>query len=75
MDKFINPVVYKHEHVEINGVMRTGLYFRDVNGRDWYETLRDWKGAVATDESGIIIAYESDVSFMGMQEGRDVYGV
>ena len=75
MDKFINPVVYKKESVEINGTMRTGLYFQDVNGRDWYETLCDWKGAVATDERGLVIAYESDVSFMGMQEGRDVYEV
>lgn len=75
MDKFINPVVYKYDHVEINGVMRTGLYFQDMYGRDWYETLREWKGAIATDESGIVVAYESDVSFMGMQEGRSVYEV
>lgn len=75
MDEFISPIIYKYEHVEINGVMRTGLYFQDVHGRDWYETLRYWKGAVSTDESGIVIAYESDVSFMGMQEGRSVYEV
>lgn len=75
MDEFISPIIYKYEHVEINGVTRTGLYFQDVHGRDWYETLRYWKGAVSTDESGIVIAYESDVSFMGMQEGRSVYEV
>jgi len=75
MDEFIRPIIYKYEHVEINGEIRTGLYFQDVHGRDWYETLRYWKGAVSTDESGIVIAYESDVSFMGMQEGRSVYEV
>ena len=75
MDKFINPVIYKYEHVEINGVMRTGLYFQDIHGRDWYETIRDWKGAIATDAAGIVIACETDVTLMGMQEGRSVYEV
>lgn len=75
MDTFINPIIYKYEHVEINGVMRTGLYFQDVHGRDWYETLRYWKGAVATDESGIVLACETDVTLMGMMEGRNVYEV
>lgn len=75
MDKFINPVVYKKEQAEIEGVLRTGLYFQDESGRDWYETLRTWKGAVSTDENGIVVAYESDVSFMGVQEGRDIYEV
>ncbi|HDC4532635.1 tail fiber assembly protein [Enterobacter asburiae] len=75
MDTFINPVIYKYEHVEINGVMRTGLYFQDIHGRDWYETLRDWKGAIATDAAGIVIACETDVTLMGMMEGRNVYEV
>lgn len=75
MDTFINPVIYKYEHAEINGVMRTGLYFQDVHGRDWYETLTGWKGAVSLDDDGIVIAYENDVSYMGMEEGRDVYEV
>ncbi|WP_249324805.1 tail fiber assembly protein [Enterobacter mori] len=75
MDTFINPTIYRYEYVEINGMMRTGLYFHDMHGRDWYETLRYWKGAVAVDEQGIVIAYETDVSYMGMQEGRNVYEV
>ncbi|ELI8917566.1 tail fiber assembly protein [Enterobacter ludwigii] len=75
MDKFINPVIYKKEQAEIEGMLRTGLYFQDESGRDWYETLRTWKGAVATDENGIVVACESDVSFMGMQEGRNVYEI
>lgn len=75
MDRFINPVIYKKEQAEIEGMIRTGLYFQDENGRDWYETLRTWKGAVATDEDGIVVACESDVSFMGMQEGRNVYEI
>lgn len=75
MDKFTNPTIYKYEHVEISGMMRTGLYFQDIHGRDWYETLRDWKGALSLDNDEIVIAYEADVSFMGMQEGRDVYEV
>lgn len=75
MDKFINPVIYKKEQAEIEGMIRTGLYFQDESGRDWYETLRTWKGAVATDENGIVVACESDVSFMGMQEGRNVYEI
>lgn len=75
MDKFTNPTIYRYEHVEIHGVMRTGLYFQDIHGRDWYETLRNWKGAISLDDDGIVIAYEADVSFMGMQEGRDVYEV
>lgn len=75
MDKFINPVIYKKEQAEIEGMIRTGLYFQDESGRDWYETLRTWKGAVATDEDGIVVACESDVSFMGMQEGRNVYEI
>ncbi|HFT7470971.1 TPA: tail fiber assembly protein [Enterobacter hormaechei] len=75
MDEFINPVIYKYEHVEINGVMRTGLYFQDVHGRDWYETLTGWKGAVSLDAGGIVIAYEKDVSYLGMEEGRNVYEV
>ncbi|WP_320734063.1 tail fiber assembly protein [Enterobacter kobei] len=75
MDMFINPVIYKKEEVEIEGGIRTGLYFQDERGRDWYETLRTWKGAISVDESGIVVACESDVSFMGMQEGRDVYEV
>ena len=40
MDKFINPVIYKKEQAEIEGMLRTGLYFQDESGRDWYETLR-----------------------------------
>ncbi|HFD6761819.1 TPA: tail fiber assembly protein [Enterobacter hormaechei] len=75
MDKFINPVIYKYEHVEINGITRTGLYFQDVQGRDWYETLTGWKGAVSLDEDGLIIAYEKDVSYLGVQEGRSIYEV
>lgn len=75
MDTFINPVIYKYEHVEINGVMRTGLYFQDIHGRDWYETLRDWEGAIAVDAAGIVIACETDVTLMGMMEGRNVYEV
>nr|DAH48992.1 MAG TPA: tail fiber assembly protein [Caudoviricetes sp.] len=75
MDQFINPVIYKLEHVEINGFMRTGLYFHDEKGRDWYETLIGWKGAVSLDSGGIVIAYEEDVSYMGMEEGRNVYEV
>ncbi|HFT7756814.1 tail fiber assembly protein [Enterobacter hormaechei] len=75
MDEFINPVIYKKEQAEIEGMLRTGLYFQDESGRDWYETLRTWKGAVATDENGIVVACESDVSFMGMQEGRNVYEI
>ncbi|MFJ5982329.1 tail fiber assembly protein [Enterobacter cancerogenus] len=75
MDKFTNPTIYRYEHVEVNGIMRTGLYFQDIHGRDWYETLRDWKGAISLDDDGIVIAYETDVSLMGMQEGRDVYEV
>ncbi|VFS40770.1 putative tail fiber protein [Enterobacter cancerogenus] len=75
MDKFTNPTIYRYEHVEVNGMMRTGLYFQDIQGRDWYETLRNWKGAISLDDDRIVIAYEADVSFMGMQEGRDVYEV
>jgi hypothetical protein len=75
MDKFTNPTIYRYEHVEVNGIMRTGLYFQDIHGRDWYETLRNWKGAISLDDDRIVIAYEADVSFMGMQEGRDVYEV
>ncbi|EKJ6978968.1 TPA: tail fiber assembly protein [Enterobacter hormaechei subsp. xiangfangensis] len=75
MDKFINPVIYKHEHVEVNGIIRTGLYFQDELGRDWYETLTAWKGAVSLDSDGIVVAYEHDVSYMGMEEGRNVYEV
>ncbi|MDR0164948.1 tail fiber assembly protein [Enterobacter ludwigii] len=75
MDTFVNPVIYKYEHAEINGVMRTGLYFQDVHGRDWYETLTGWKGAVSLDNDGIVVAYEQDVSYMGMEEGRSVYEV
>ncbi|MGN7913485.1 tail fiber assembly protein [Enterobacter sp. 22466] len=75
MDKFINPTIYRYEHVEIDGMMRTGLYFQDIHGRDWYETLRSWKGAISLDDDGIVIAYETDVSYMGIQEGRDVYEV
>ncbi|XON99683.1 hypothetical protein ACLB6C_21405 [Enterobacter hormaechei] len=75
MDTFINPVIYKHEHVEVNGVIRTGLYFQDENGRDWYETLTDWKGAVSLDSDGIVVAYEQDVSYMGVEEGRNIYEV
>ncbi|ELE9244492.1 tail fiber assembly protein [Enterobacter kobei] len=75
MDKFITPLIYKYEHVAINGVMRTGIYFQDIHGRDWYETLRGWKGAVATDENNIVIACETDVTLMGMIEGRSVYEV
>lgn len=75
MDKFINPTIYRYEHVEIDGMVRTGLYFKDIHGRDWYETLCDWKGAISLDDSGVVVAYEADVSFIGMQEGRDVYEV
>ncbi|EKS6583965.1 TPA: tail fiber assembly protein [Enterobacter hormaechei subsp. xiangfangensis] len=75
MDRFINPVIYKQEHVEVNGVIRTGLYFQDELGRDWYETLTAWKGAVSLDSDGIVVAYEQDVSYMGMEEGRNVYEV
>ena len=75
MDKFINPQVYKVEHVEIDGVMRTGLYFKDSDERDWYETLRTWKAALCTDSNGVVSAYESDVTYMGMEAGRDVYEV
>ncbi|WP_188016616.1 tail fiber assembly protein [Enterobacter kobei] len=75
MDTFINPVIYKYEHVEVSGIMRTGLYFHDEHGRDWYETLTGWKGAVSLDDDGIVVAYEQDVSYMGMEEGRNVYEV
>ncbi|EPQ7465175.1 tail fiber assembly protein [Enterobacter kobei] len=75
MDTFINPVIYKYEHIEISGIMRTGLYFHDEHGRDWYETLTGWKGAVSLDDDGIVVAYEQDVSYMGMEEGRNVYEV
>lgn len=75
MDTFINPVIYKYEHIEVSGIMRTGLYFHDEHGRDWYETLTSWKGAVSLDDDGIVVAYEQDVSYMGMEEGRNVYEV
>lgn len=75
MDKFINPKIYKHEKVEIDGVMRTGLYFQDINERDWYETLTNWKGGLCLDSGGVVIAYEKDTSYLGMEEGRDVYEV
>lgn len=75
MDTFINPVIYKYEHIEVSGIMRTGLYFHDEHGRDWYETLSGWKGAVSLDDDGIVVAYEQDVSYMGMEEGRNVYEV
>ncbi|ENR0202100.1 tail fiber assembly protein [Enterobacter kobei] len=75
MDTFINPVIYKYEHIEVSGIMRTGLYFHDEHGRDWYETLVGWKGAVSLDDDGIVVAYEQDVSYMGMEEGRNVYEV
>ncbi|APR41410.1 MULTISPECIES: tail fiber assembly protein [Enterobacter] len=75
MDTFINPVIYKYEHIEVSGIMRTGLYFHDEHGRDWYETLTGWKGAVSLDDDGIVVAYEQDVSYMGMEEGRNVYEV
>ncbi|MHA0962594.1 tail fiber assembly protein [Enterobacter cancerogenus] len=75
MDKFTNPIIYKYEHVEISGIMRTGLYFQDIHGRDWYETLTGWKGAVSIDDDGIVVAYERDVSYMGIEEGRNVYEV
>ncbi|KLQ92813.1 tail fiber assembly protein [Enterobacter kobei] len=75
MDTFINPVIYKYEHIKVSGIMRTGLYFHDEHGRDWYETLTGWKGAVSLDDDGIVVAYEQDVSYMGMEEGRNVYEV
>lgn len=75
MDTFINPVIYKYEHIEVSGIIRTGLYFHDEHGRDWYETLAGWKGAVSLDDDGIVVAYEQDVSYMGMEEGRNVYEV
>ncbi|EOZ7468805.1 tail fiber assembly protein [Enterobacter hormaechei] len=75
MDKFLNPKVYKKESVEIDGELFTGQYFQDDKGRDWYETLTGWTGAVAVDTDGIVCAYESDVSYMGMEEGRSVYEV
>lgn len=75
MDKFINPTIYKKESVEINGSIVNGLYFKDDNERDWYETLPGWKGAIAVNASGIVCAYESDASYMGMEEGRSVYEV
>lgn len=75
MEKFLNPKVYKKESVEIDGEIFSGLYFQDDKGRDWYETLTGWTGAVAVDTAGIVCAYESDVSYMGMEEGRSVYEV
>ncbi|EPT0777118.1 tail fiber assembly protein [Enterobacter hormaechei] len=75
MDKFINPVIYNYEHIEVSGIIRTGLYYKDEQGRDWYETLTGWKGAVSVDSDGIVVAYEHDVSYMGMEEGRNVYEV
>lgn len=75
MDTFLNPQIYKIENIEIDGIPHTGHYFQDDKGRDWYETLLKWKGAVALDSSGIVCAYESDVSYMGMEEGRSVYEV
>ena len=75
MDTIINPVIYKYEHAQINGAMRIGLYFQDIHGRDWYETLTGWKGAVSIDDDGIVVAYERDVSYMGIEEGRNVYEV
>ncbi|MGC0198035.1 tail fiber assembly protein [Enterobacter cloacae complex sp. 2025EL-00064] len=75
MDKFLNPKIYKKESVEIDGEIFTGQYFQDDKGRDWYETLTGWAGAVAVDTAGIVCAYESDVSYMGMEEGRNIYEV
>lgn len=75
MDKFLNPKVYKKESVKIAGEIFIGQYFQDDKGRDWYETLKGWTGAVAVDTAGIVCAYESDVSYMGMEEGRNVYEV
>jgi hypothetical protein len=75
MDKFISPKIYKKESVKIEGAFYTGQYYCDNKGRDWYETLTSWNGAIALDESDIVCACESDVSMMGMQEGRSVYEV
>lgn len=70
MNTFINPIIYKYEYVEINGMIRTGLYIQDVHGRDRYETSRDWEGAISLDEQGIVIAYEADVSLWGSGRSR-----
>lgn len=50
MNTFINPIIYKYEYVEINGMIGTDLYIQDVHGRDRYETSRDWEGAISLDE-------------------------
>lgn len=75
MDTFLNPRIYKNESVHIEGMFYTGLYFKDDRDRDWYETLTGWAGAIAVNESDIVCACESDVSMMGMAEGRSVYEV
>lgn len=75
MDLFNTPKVYKKEIVEIEGQFHEGQYFQDDKGRDWYDTLIDWSGAIALDSAGIVCAFESDVSMMGMAEGRSVYEV
>lgn len=75
MDIFNNPKIYKKESVEIDGMLMNGLYFSDDKGRDWYETLREWRGALAVDADHIVCAYEADSSLMGMEEGRTVYEV
>lgn len=75
VDKFIKPVIYKIEQVKTDGAIRDGLYFKDDNGRDWYDTLKKWKGAVSADENNIVVACETDPSFMGVTEGRNIYEV
>ncbi len=75
MDIFNNPKIYKKESVEIDGMLMNGLYFSDDKGRDWYETLRAWRGALAVDVGDIVCAFEADTSLMGMEEGRTVYEV
>lgn len=75
MDSFINPTIYEKKNINLNGSTYTGLYYKDDKGRDWYKTLADWVGAISVDAQFRVCAFESDVSYMGIEEGRDVYEI
>lgn len=75
MDSFINPKIYERRNITFNGSTFIGLYYKDNKGRDWYNTLVNWAGCISVDEQYRVCAFESDVSFMGMEEGRNVFEI
>lgn len=73
MDVFKNVTLYKKQPIE--GTLFNYLFFKDDRGRDWYDTRVSWKAAVAVNESGLVCAFEHDVSRMTMVEGQTVYEI